>query len=46
MSKIDTRDYIDYETPEGARVLTVYLQTHSAESETVYRNRLAAISRR
>jgi hypothetical protein len=46
MSKLDTQEFVSYEVPEGAHVLSVYLQTHSAESETVLRNQLKDIGRR
>ena len=46
MSKLDTQELVSYEVPAGAHVLTVYLQTHSAESETVFREQLNEIKRR
>jgi hypothetical protein len=46
VSKIDTEDITRFEVPAGAHVLSVYLQTHSAESETVLRDQLKEIERR
>jgi hypothetical protein len=45
MSKLDTRDLLDDPPVAGAHVLSVYLQTHSIESLTVFETRLKAIGR-
>jgi len=45
MSRVDTRDLVDYPVVEGQHVLSVYLQTHSAESLTVFNTRTATIRR-
>jgi hypothetical protein len=45
MSRTDIRNLVDYRSVEGAHVLSIYLQTHSAESETVFRTEIAKISR-
>jgi len=46
VSKLDTEEITRYEVPEGAHVLSVYLQTHSAESETVFNQQITEIRRR
>jgi len=46
MSKVDMDEFVGYEVPEGAHVLSVYLQTHSAESESVLQAQLKEIERR
>lgn len=46
MSKLDLEEIVKYDVPEGAHVLTVYLQTHSAESEEVFRHQVKEIERR
>src|SRR5215471_8150797 len=46
MSRLDTQELVDYEVPAGAHVLSVYLQTHSAESETVFHDQVKEIERR
>jgi hypothetical protein len=46
MSKIDTEELTRFEIPEGAHVLSVYLQTHSAESEEVFRRQIKEIQGR
>src|SRR5689334_2923774 len=45
MSRFDLEALETVDVPVGAQVLSVYLQTHSAESETVFCDRLKEIAR-